>query len=142
MKTKTKIKWRLSKLPTPSELAVLVHGKIITQEEAHEVLFETKDEYDLSKTEALESEIKFLRKIIDNLSSKPEQVKIIKEYITKYEKYPWYQPYYSYCSAGSGVITTASTNGTYTIDNSTLSLGSVTGGTSLVTGTASHQAAQ
>jgi hypothetical protein len=38
-----KLVWRLSKLPTPSELTELVKEKIITQEEAKEILFSEND---------------------------------------------------------------------------------------------------
>ena len=41
-----KLNWRLSKLPTPDEVRELVKDKIITQEEAREILFkeDTKEE--------------------------------------------------------------------------------------------------
>ena len=42
------LKWRLSKLPTPDEVRELVKDKIITQDEAREILFsqETDEERD------------------------------------------------------------------------------------------------
>ena len=54
-----KIVWRLSKLPTADELRELVKDKIITQEEAREILFNLETEEERDK-KSLESEIKFL----------------------------------------------------------------------------------
>lgn len=93
----TTLKWRLSKLPTVDELLKLVNDKIITQEEAKEILFnkETENERD---NESLKSEIKFLREIIDNLSknNKTTVVEVIKEYRPLWSGYNWYQPYASW----------------------------------------------
>ena len=58
--------WRLSKLPTPEELVELVKNKIITQEEAKEILLSSETEEDRDK-KSLESEIKFLRELIMSL---------------------------------------------------------------------------
>jgi hypothetical protein len=40
----TKLVWRLGKLPSPDEVRELVKDKIITQEEAREILFSQEDE--------------------------------------------------------------------------------------------------
>ena len=106
----TKLKWRLSKLPTPSELAELVANKLITQEDAKEILF-AQDETD---TEALKSEIEFLRKVVDKLSeSRTEKVKVIEKEIHHYKNHSWYQPYIAYCSGNSLVAT----NSALTVSN-------------------------
>lgn len=101
MTTKKKIVWRLGKLPTPSELAELVRDKIITQEEAKEILL-TEEEVDDRTTKSLEDEIKFLRELVNKLSEKSTIVHTIKEIETRYKTYPWYGPYYTYCNAVNG----------------------------------------
>ena len=57
--TKTKLIWRLNKLPTTEELRELVKDKIITNEEARDILFNFESEEDRD-SESLKSEIKFL----------------------------------------------------------------------------------
>lgn len=127
----TKLIWRLSSLPTPSELQELVKDKIITQEEAREILF-TKEDSEERDKKSLESEIKFLRDLVDRLS---KDRKVITETIKVIEKpyyhYDWYGPYKWYCttansaSANANAYTSISgelTNLTYT--NGTTQIGS------------------
>lgn len=96
-----KLVWRLSKLPTPAELRELVKDKIITQDEAREILF-SQESGDLPSRdkESLESEIKFLRELVEKLSSNQrstitETIKVIRE---PYWKYEWYKPYQVWCA--------------------------------------------
>src|SRR3990167_6769362 len=93
------LKWRLGKLPSPLEVSTLVNDKIITQEEAREVLFKTETEEDRD-TEGLKSEIKFLRELVDKLAkhSTYEIIKVIKKVNEPYRQWPWYQPYYTWTS--------------------------------------------
>ena len=81
-KKNTSLIWRLSKLPTVEELRELVKDKIITQEEAKEVLFDEESfipEGDRGER-SLQSEIKFLRELVEKLSkSKSEITTIIRE---------------------------------------------------------------
>ena len=101
----TKLKWRLSKLPTPSELQELLKAEIITQDEAREILFSEETEV---KTEDLKSEIKFLREVVEDLSkSRSNKVTVIEKHIKSYPDWTWNQPYYNYCSTGG--ITDANT---------------------------------
>ena len=67
MTTKMKLNWRLSKLPTPDEVRELVKDKVITQDEAREILFSQETEEERDKN-SLESEIKFLRELVDKLA--------------------------------------------------------------------------
>jgi len=97
----TSLIWRLSKLPTVEELRELVKDKIITQEEAKEVLFDEESfipEGDRGER-SLQSEIKFLRELVEKLSkSKSEITTIIREVeVPKYQQQSWYQPYYTWC---------------------------------------------
>ncbi len=89
-----KIKWRLSNLPTPDEVRELVKDKIITQEEAREILFSQEDEK-VRDSKSLESEIKFLRELVDRLSkSNPVQILETIRYVEKpYQRWDWYKPY-------------------------------------------------
>jgi len=90
--------WRLSKLPTVEELLQLVKDKVITQDEAKEVLFSSETEEDRDK-KSLESEIKFLRELVEKLSNdKSRIVEIIRE-VEKpiYIRERWWQPYYTWC---------------------------------------------
>lgn len=95
MTKKTMMKWRLSKLPTPDEIMNLVSNKILTQEEAREILFSSTEE----DTESLKSEIKFLRELINKLSTQTKIVENIRYIERPYYQYPWWGQYSSYCSA-------------------------------------------
>lgn len=96
-----KLQWRLSKLPTPDEVRELVKDKIITQEEAREILFSQETEEDRDK-KSLETEIKFLRELVSKLSSTRTQiVETIREVYVPYKRWDWYKPYEVWCSSAS-----------------------------------------
>lgn len=102
MTTKTKTKWRLSKLPTPDELVQLVQAKIITADEAKEILVTLETEED-ADNESLKAEIKFLRELVNKLSNSRTEIIRQIEYIEKpYRKYNWWGPYDVYCTATNG----------------------------------------
>ena len=82
------LKWRLSKLPTVEELLQLVKDKVITQEEAKEILFSSETQEDRDK-DSLKEEIKFLKQVVENLS-RNNSARIV-EVIREVEK-PW-RPY-------------------------------------------------
>ena len=92
-----KLIWRLSSLPSVVELRELVKDKIITQEEAREILFSSENQEDRDK-KSLESEIKFLRELVETLSkNKGQIITTIKEIETPWRDYPWYSPYGFWC---------------------------------------------
>ncbi len=101
-----KLIWRLGKLPTPNEVSLLVQDKIITQEEAKEILFkqESDDERD---TDSLKEEIKFLRTLVEKLSNNDRTT--IYKYVETYPRNVWTTPYYSWCTTsnliGNGTLT-------------------------------------
>jgi hypothetical protein len=107
---KTQLKWRLTKLPTPSELVELVNAKLVSQDEAKEILFTTETKEDLDAN-ALKKEIEFLRKVVEDLSkSRSETVRVVEKHINHYKDWTWYQPYNTWCSgtmylSGSGSTT-------------------------------------
>ena len=94
MTNKTKLVWRLGKLPSPDEVRELVKDKIITQEEAREILFTAETEKEVEEKD-LKGEIKFLRELIVQLSnSRPDKiVETIKLIEKPYHNYGWYRPY-------------------------------------------------
>lgn len=106
-----KLVWRLSKLPTPSELAELVKDKIITQAEAHEVLFSKETQEDVDN-ESLKSEIKFLRELVGKLSNNQTSkiVEVIREVEKPFHNYRWFAPYsgWVYTTSGSGASCSSS----------------------------------
>lgn len=128
---KNKLVWRLGKLPSTEELRELVKDKIITQEEAREILFSSETEEDRDK-KSLESEIKFLRELVEKLSEGRTEIIEKIRYIEKpYHRYPWWSGYEVWCgtSINSGTITgngsmtlcANGTNDTYTSASSNFS---------------------
>lgn len=93
------LKWRLGKLPTPSEVQMLVNDKLITKEEARDILFNEVDEKEES-LEDLKSEVKFLRELIEKLANRSQIVETIKYVGKPYVHWGWYNPYQVWCGAG------------------------------------------
>lgn len=119
----------MSKLPTVSELTELVQNKLITQEEAKDILFKSESDTDRDK-ESLEKEIEFLRRMVEKLSSRSQITEVIKEIKTPYYQYPWYQPYMSWCGGVTtnavnayGVTTTLGTSNNFTLTNTAAGTG-------------------
>lgn len=106
---KNKLKWRLGKLPSPDEVIMLVKDKLITNEEAREILFNEETEEDRDK-ESLQSEIKFLRELVNKIGSKNIIVEQIRYIEKPYQSWNWYPSYGTWCSSGNTPIT--STSGT------------------------------
>lgn len=107
----TKIKWRLKERPTPDEVSMLFTQGLLTKEEAREILFSLENDEERDK-ESLKEEIKFLRELVQTLSTKTQIIQQI-EYVQKpYYQYDWYKPYLVYCNntllsstAGSNTMT-------------------------------------
>lgn len=120
----TKLKWRLSKLPSVEELRDLVKDKVISNEEAREVLFTSETDEDRDK-KGLEGEIKFLRELVEKLSERTKIVETIKTIEHNYQSNPWYQPYYTWTVSTGPNCTT--TGGNYSLGQYT----TCTGGSSI-----------
>jgi hypothetical protein len=125
-----KLTWRLGKLPSTEELRELVKDKLITNEEAREILFKLEEDTERDKG-SLETEIKFLRELVDKLSNKTQIVEVIKEIRTPYYTQQWVQPYIHWCSGtildngyatGTQTLTSMATSGTNSITNATSSV--------------------
>lgn len=121
---KTKIKWRLNQLPTTDELRELVKDKIITQEEARQILFTEETKEDVEKQD-LAGEIKFLKELVNKLSEGrvTRIVETIREVEKPYKVYPWWGPY--------GTFTCGTLDYTGATGTSVLTIG---GNTTLTTG--------
>jgi hypothetical protein len=90
MTKNTKLVWRLGKLPTVDEIKILIDNKIITQEEAREILFNQETVEDRDK-ESLKEEVKFLREMVDKLAEKQEIARTIR--ILPRRETPWFKYY-------------------------------------------------
>ena len=114
----------MSKLPTVEELQTLVKDKIITQEEARNILFseeEPKTDGDSRDEKSLKSEIKFLRELVEHLSkNRTHVIETIKTVEAPYRRYPWYGPYATWCGnlASTTNDTTDWVNGAYSTSGS------------------------
>jgi hypothetical protein len=110
--TKT-LTWRLSKLPTVEELQQLVKDKIITKEEAKDVLFKDKEEDKKELVNAQAEEIKFLKELVEKLANGNSAViiKQIERVRGPYELDPWYVPYNTWSVSGGHGVAYASTTG-------------------------------
>lgn len=104
-----KLKWRLGKLPSPDEVTTLLNREIITKEEAREILFSEEDEK-IVDIKALQTEIEFLRKLVEKLSNRSTIIEHITTIQKPYYQYDWYRPYMAYCGstiaggAGGGYV--------------------------------------
>lgn len=91
-KKENELLWRLKELPTGREIAELVAQEVITTDEARKLLFTEKQKVEIrqpEKEKALEEEVSFLRKVIDELASSKSG-----GYVTVYNKWKEYQPIY------------------------------------------------
>ena len=128
---KTRNVWRLANRPTSEDVVKLLNSGIITKDEAKEILFNVEEEAERDK-KSLESEIKFLRELVEKLSKgSPTQIIETIRYVEKpYIQYPWYQPYVVWC--GNTNIATGGNSATYAYTSSTMGTGTGTGSNNLV----------
>lgn len=100
-----KLVWRLGKLPSVEELLELVKDKIITQEEAKEVLFSQENKIERD-TKSLEEEVKFLRALVSQLSQNDRTtiIETIRAVEPPWVRRPWYSFYNNWCT---GIATSA-----------------------------------
>lgn len=114
-----KLIWRLKESPTTEALRELVKDKILTNDEAREILFSSEEQTERDK-KSLEEEIKFLRQLVEKLSqSRSQIIEVIKEVKVPYIHYQWYKPYEIWCG---GTMTTT-TDGNYYYNGTTLTTG-------------------
>lgn len=102
---KTKIKWRLGRLPEPQEIALLIEKGVLSKDEAREILFSLETEEERTR-KSLQDEIKFLRELVAKLSTNRSVIiETIREVEKPWKKYDWYQPYYYYSTSAGGSTT-------------------------------------
>jgi len=90
---KKKIIWRLKEQPTAETLQRLVENKILTKDEARQILFSFEEEKERDEN-SLKAEIKFLRELIEKLAeSRSQIITTIREVEIPYKRYPWFEPY-------------------------------------------------
>lgn len=120
---KMNLNWRLKDLPDAVDVAELVDKKVITPEEARQLLFnEGKDEG--KKIKELEEEVKFLRELCDKLAAKSNGWTTVIKEIQKYTPhYPvWYTSYQNVSEPASFTINSATSNtGAMSVANGNLS---------------------
>jgi hypothetical protein len=128
--TKKQLNWRLKDLPDAVDVAELVDKKVITPEEARQLLFnEGKD--NTKRVNELEEEVKFLRELCDKLAAKSNGwTTIVREYERYRPVYPtWYAGYSGVVSTvNTGALTTTSTSGmgtSHLLNGSTKLLGNL-----------------
>lgn len=98
------LKWRLSEKPTVTSLKELVDSKIITTEEARQILLD-ETQFNSKDFDDVLEEIKLLRKLVLEVAERqhnPETIiKIIERYnpiyIERWKQNPWIQPYINWC---------------------------------------------
>lgn len=121
----TKIKWRLSKLPSVEEVSLLVEKGVLKNEEAREILFSHETEEDRDK-KSLQDEIKFLREMVQRLTQSRTQLVETIRYVEKpFVNTPWYPQYQTFCDNQTGF------SGLSTVNLSNQSVLTSTAGTSL-----------
>lgn len=107
-----KIVWRLKEQPSSESLRELVKDNILTKEEAREILFSQQEETERD-AESLKAEIKFLRELVEKLSSNRSQtIEIIREVERPWSISPWYNPYKIWCSDRTVPYTNSASAGT------------------------------
>lgn len=121
MKKTSELKWRLSALPSGAEVAQLVEQKVITTDEAREILFTEQSKVQLEEPEkmkSLQEEVKFLRNLVDVLASTRSG-----GYTVVYEQWKRYNPVFATWHTNyAGVMGKAQTlNGTATASMGLLS---------------------
>lgn len=135
----TKILWRLKEQPTSENLRELVKDGILSKDEAREILFSSETEETRDRKD-LESEIKFLRELVEKLSQGQTTriIETIREVERPWRRYGWYQPYYVWCTntTGGGTYMTTATAGISTL-NLTADSSTSSGITNAVSNTAS-----
>ena len=111
------LKWRLSKLPTSEEVTKLVNDKIITKEEAREILFNEVEEEEQTLEDA-KKEIKFLKELVEKLGTRTQIIENIRYIQEPYYKYTWITPYVTWCGGNSiGTYTSGGTSTMYLTGN-------------------------
>ena len=90
MKNTKKYVWRLKEQPTAKSIQELVSSGILTKDEARQMIFSSESDRD---KKSLESEIKFLRELVEKLSERSQIASTVKAMEVPYKKDPWFPSY-------------------------------------------------
>ena len=93
-----KLVWRLSTRPTVDEVLKLVEKKLLTNEEAKQILFSSETE-ETKDIKSLEAKIKFLEEVIEGLTRGVSRVEIIRQTPIYYKQWDWFGPTVTWCSS-------------------------------------------
>jgi len=103
-----KLVWKLSKLPEAEELKTLVEAKILTTQEAKEIVVRQEEEKQIDKDELkdVKDELKLLRELVLKMAAEKPQpyIQIVERYIERLPyrpSNPW-GPYITWSSQTTG----------------------------------------
>ena len=108
------LRWRLKEAPTFSDVERAIELKIITKEEARDLLFSNQNQND--KVKDLEKEVDFLKGVVEELSKNRNWTTVYK-YVEKYPHRPYWWDNVVLCLADATTNTmtlAASDSGTIT----------------------------
>lgn len=108
------------------EVLDLEKGGLLTKEEAREILFSLETDEDRDK-QSLQEEIKFLRALVQSLSSRSQIVEHIRYVEKPYVTTPWYPSYQFYCGATTGLTNTGALGAQAGLTNNALNTQALTG---------------
>lgn len=112
-----KLVWKFKELPTAGEVAELVETKVITPEEARQILF--KEEVKQSdEVEALKEMVNTLQEMVKDLLKRPRDVQVIpyERVVTLPNRYtPYWDKYWMSSSVDSSAVQSDGRNTVYTL---------------------------
>lgn len=83
-----KLSWKLKQLPNATEVADLVKTKVITAEEAKQILFTESDDKEATSDE-LKRQIEFLEGLVKELSKNLQTKTHVYKYVNDWSTYTW-----------------------------------------------------
>lgn len=108
--TKKELRWRFKNLPTVNEVTELMANKIITPDEARDLLFnEGEPDKTSDREKELQKQIEFLEDLVRELSKNRNTVISWPVYIEKYIE-RWPRPNYIWCGTTTGTFTAGYNN--------------------------------
>lgn len=111
---KNDLKWRLKELPTAEGVAALVDKKVLTPEEARDILL-TEGKQDAASIKELQEQIDFLKELVRTLSLSGRGATAV--YYPQYiESRPWWRDMYFGSTSTGGMRFLASSNNAFSVN--------------------------
>lgn len=107
--------WRLKELPTGDDVATLVEQKVITKEEARDLLFSKTKQEDKPTIEALKKQIEFLEGLVRELANNGGNTTYVYKYVDTWTPKLPYVVWNSY--SGTDASTTMATYSSSLLNN-------------------------